>query len=247
MSIYVVTHKELDIKLPNGYKIIAVGDSNLNKYDYKDNTLDNISNKNKNYCELTALYWIYKNIKEDIIGLCHYRRYFMDEHINNIDILPYEDVIKYLIEYDIILPTLHITRYTSIYNEYINEHIKKDIDNTRMIIELYYNEYLYSFDYIMNSNKEYGFNMFISRKDLIDNYCKWLFDILFKLEKITDVSLYDDYQKRMYGFIAERLFTVWIYKNNLKIKELPIRYTEFDNEKILYKKIKKINREPFVL
>ena len=41
-----------------------------------DNTGDNISAKNPNYCELTALYWAWKNLDCEYIGLCHYRRYF---------------------------------------------------------------------------------------------------------------------------------------------------------------------------
>ena len=63
--------------------------------------------------------------------------------------------------------------------------------------------------------------MFIAKKEIFDEYYKWLFDILFELEKRTDVSNYDDYSKRIIGFFAERMMTVWVLKNNLKVKELP--------------------------
>lgn len=243
MAIYVAAHRNIDLKLSDGYKIISVGGYNLDNYDYKDNTLDNISNKNESFCELTALYWIYKNIDEEVVGLSHYRRFFMNDSLENIDILTLDEAEDYLSRYDIILPTLHISSYNSIYEEYVNEHLKTDIDNVRQIIQDNYFDYLESFDYIMNSNKEYGFNMFVSRKKLVDDYCNWLFNILFSLEKITDINKYDSYQKRMYGFIAERLFTVWVYKNKLNVKELPVRYTEFDNEKNLKRKIKKMTRD----
>ena len=42
----------------------------------KDNTGDNISSKNANYCELTGMYWAWKNLDADYIGLAHYRRHF---------------------------------------------------------------------------------------------------------------------------------------------------------------------------
>lgn len=74
--------------------------------------------------------------------------------------------------------------------------------------------------------------MFISRKKVFDDYYKWLFDILFEAEKIIDISNYDNYNKRVYGFLSERLFNVWIEKNkdNLKIKEMPVYNSE---EKII--------------
>lgn len=41
-----------------------------------DNTGDNISFKNKSYCELTTQYWAWKNVEAEYYGFCHYRRYF---------------------------------------------------------------------------------------------------------------------------------------------------------------------------
>lgn len=58
--IYVVTHKDISLKSPENYKIIGVGNNSIINEDFHDNTGDNISSKNKNYCELTALYWLWK-------------------------------------------------------------------------------------------------------------------------------------------------------------------------------------------
>ena len=64
--------------------------------------------------------------------------------------------------------------------------------------------------------------MMICKKSLYDSYCEWLFDILFELEKDTNLEGYNDYQKRIYGFISERLLTVWVLKNNLKVFEMGV-------------------------
>ena len=69
--------------------------------------------------------------------------------------------------------------------------------------------------------------MFISKKEIFNDYYKWLFDILLELENRVDITNYSDYDKRIYGFLSERLFRVWLEKNNnLKIKEMPVYNTE---------------------
>ena len=64
--------------------------------------------------------------------------------------------------------------------------------------------------------------MFISSKKIFDDYYQWLFDILFELENRIDISSYDDYNKRIFGFMSERLFNVWVHHQNLKLKEVPV-------------------------
>lgn len=75
IDIYMITHKSVDY-IPNGITPLFVGDGTNEDSYIRDNIGDNISNKNKNYCELTALYWMWKNSNADILGLCHYRRFF---------------------------------------------------------------------------------------------------------------------------------------------------------------------------
>ncbi len=77
--------------------------------------------------------------------------------------------------------------------------------------------------------------MFIANKNIIDEYCKWLFPILFDLESKMDISKYDSYNQRMFGFVSERLLNVWLYHNNLTIKEYPVYMTEEPN---LFQKVK---------
>ena len=79
--IYIITHKKVSIVEPKwkGYRMLQVGgDFQEQIYKLVDNSRDNISTKNKTFCELTGLYWIWKNCREDsIVGLVHYRRFFV--------------------------------------------------------------------------------------------------------------------------------------------------------------------------
>ena len=90
MGMYVVSHKELKRRFPEKYRTIIVNANRNNvKGDLYDNTGDNISQKNGSYCELTAIYWLWKNSSDKFVGIDHYRRFFMDNKKNNITFLRY--------------------------------------------------------------------------------------------------------------------------------------------------------------
>ena len=88
--------------------------------------------------------------------------------------------------------------------------------------EKYYQDYLNDYEDVLNSKECYWFNMFISRKELADKYFEWLFDILDKAMDEIDFSSYGESQKRILGFLSERLINVYVQKNALKIKEKPL-------------------------
>lgn len=248
MSMYVVSHKNVDLILPKDYHVIAVGndkDKVLNKT-FSDNTGDNIAHKNSSYCELTALYWLWKNSHDEEIGLCHYRRLFMFEELSKNDIIPFSELSELLRKYDIVLPPIYHND-TTVYEHYIADHIKADIDNVGKIIGDMYPNYSESFSHIVNGKNEYGFNIFASNRELMEEYCVWVFDILQRLETITDIINSDSYQKRIFGFLSERLFTTWIYHQKLSIKELPIKNPEHSEEKIYQKKLRKLARSGYTL
>lgn len=248
MSMYVVSHKKVDLTLPEGYHIIAVGndkDQVINKT-FSDDIGDNIAFKNSSYCELTALYWLWKNTQDERLGLCHYRRMFMYEELDNNNIVPFTELEELLKKYDIVLPPIYHNDRT-VYEHYVSDHIKADIDNVGRVIADVYPNYKEAFTHIMNGNNEYGFNIFASNRILMDEYCNWVFDILQRVEFITDITDYDDYQKRIFGFLSERLFTTWIYHKKLSIKELPIKNSEHSEEKIYQKKLRKLARPRYIL
>ena len=231
ITIYVATHKKAEFPKEKIYKPIRVGAA-LNSDDFgyqRDDIGDNISNKNKSFCELTATYWIMKNDKSDIVGLTHYRRYFFKKHKNNKleNVLSKQDIREILKDKDIIVPNSTFIIKHNAEKSWEKTHIKKDYDECRKIIAEKYPDYVEAFEQFSKSRFLYICNMFIARKEIFDEYYKWLFDILFELEKRTDISNYDDYNKRLFGFMSERLFNVWLLKHKeLKIQKMPVYNTD---------------------
>ena len=231
ITIYVATHKKAEFPKEKIYKPIRVG-SALNSDDFgyqRDDIGENISNKNKSFCELTATYWIMKNDKSDIVGLTHYRRYFFKKHKNNKleNVLSEKEIREILKEKDIIVPNSTFIIKHNAEKSWEKTHIKKDYDECRKIIAEKYPDYVEAFEQFSKSRFLYICNMFIARKEIFDEYYKWLFDILFELEKRTDISNYDDYNKRLFGFMSERLFKVWLLKHKeLKIQKMPVYNTD---------------------
>lgn len=188
----------------------------------RDDEGTNISKKNPNYNELTAIYWAWKNLKNvDAIGLVHYRRYFIKGwHFSNLDnVIDEEDVAKLLSKYDVILPKKRHYYIETIYSHYVHSHHKEPLDETRRIIIKLYPSYLSSFDKVMSRRSAHMFNMFIMKKDYFDEYCEWLFNILGDVENSIDINGYSEQEKRVFGYLSEMLMDVWIEKNNIKFIE----------------------------
>lgn len=222
MKLFVVTHKAVQ-GIPNDRTLIGVGaNRSIPNVEIYDNTGDNIADKNPNYCELTALYWMWKNVKgEDYIGLEHYRRFFCKRTVFKSKPLKAERIKKILTKNDIILPRRTKAK-PSIYGNYIFKHIKNDMDVCLEIIKTQMPEYASDVDAAMALKRETVCNMFVMPKPLVDEYSEWLFKVLFEAEKRIDFSNYDDYERRLFGFLSERLFNVWLYHKKLKIYYAPI-------------------------
>ncbi len=236
MKILVCAHKEDYVRSDDLYTPIQVGCDLTDKElgFLKDNTGDNISSKNGSFCELTALYWAWKNLPdEDVIGLAHYRRY-----LNLDDTYPYyissthrdlernresdnKSISEILTQYDVIVAQKS-TLLKSVEKQYIKSHGTQDLQTLKTIISEIYPEYIDSFNTVMRSYEFSPFNMFIAKREFVDDYCKWMFDTLFELEKRVDISKYSSYQRRVFGFIAERLLNVYIHKHQFKVKYCPI-------------------------
>ena len=201
MKIYIATHKAYEMPEDKIYVPIHAGKKIHGNIGYfGDDNGYSISEKNKNYSELTALYWIWKNSKEDYVGLVHYRRYFTNKkgiqtYLNrDIDFIKIneKEIRRTLKKYDIIVPR-KVRVEESIYKNYESSHFIKDLILTKNIIKDKYPKFIKSFDKVLNGNKMNPYNMFITRKEIIDSYCEWLFDILFELERKLDISSYDEF------------------------------------------------------
>lgn len=208
---------------------------------------DNISEKNKSYCELTALYWAWKNIKKiypdlEYIGLNHYRRYFSfgkKSHFAYDIVLPEKEVVnyklnktkleKYLSKYNAIVAKQVIGPYSLEVN-YATAHNSEDLRTVKKIIHEKYPEYDSAvYEVITCGFKFSPANMMIMKWSDFDSYCFWLFDVLFDCEKNINIEYYNPIQKRVFGYIAERLFNVWIYHNLQNVKRITVLF--FNNEK----------------
>ena len=214
-----MTHKKIDPpKLP-GYVPMLVG-SVFHDDDFgflRDDSGDNISEKNKNYSELTGLYWLWKNEREcDALGLCHYRRFFSGK---NGGILETTEASRLLSGSDIIVPKRAMS-HVSVRQQYIGKHHAEDLEALTEAIKKEKPEYLKAYNEVMAGNAIYPCNMFIAKRDVFFAYCDFLFPVLFETERRLDISSYDEYAARVYGFLSERLLLVFIKKEGLKAHEL---------------------------
>lgn len=215
-----------------------------------DDTGDNISIKNPNFCELTAMYWAWKNLKDiDYIGLSHYRRYFLKyssslfrlpiykastlNAIKNV-ILQRNEINKCLSRYDTILPS-SVIRPFNLRTEYSYMLNSFDYKILKVVIKEMYPEYIPAFEEIMYyGNKYSAYNMMIMKWETFNGYCQWLFDILFELEKRCDVRNYKGYYTRIFGYISERLLNVYVLHNKLKTKKYAVGFIT-DNANCVFK------------
>ena len=243
VQIIIATHKKYRMPKDKMYLPLHVGaegkkdaDGNELELGYiKDNVGDNISNLNASFCELTGLYWAWKNLNDGYIGLVHYRRYFGKKASNDPweGVLTYKNVEPYLGKIKVFVPKKRWYIIETLYSHYAHTHYANQLDETRKIIQGRYPEYLNSYDKVIKRRYGYMFNMMIMERNLLDDYCSWLFDILFELKDKIEMPELSVFQGRFYGRVSEIIFNVWIdYKLSIgrikkeEIMELPYIHME---------------------
>ena len=238
--IVVATHKMFEMPKDKMYIPLHVGaegkkDEDGNPIDYgyqKDNTGDNISSLNPQFCELTGLYWAWKNLKADYLGLVHYRRHFKGK---NSEVLKYKELRPLLDRHSIIVPKKRRYYIETLEKHYEHNHHIKELNTAKDILIEKYPDYLGAYEKAMGRTWGYMFNMMILRSDLMDEYCTWIFDILFELSKRLekDSNSLTSFENRFPGRVSERLFNVWLERqletahiSKEDIYEIPFMYME---------------------
>lgn len=231
IKILVATHKKYEMPRYSCYLPLHVGKKGKDSLGYVgDDTGDNISEKNQYYCELTGVYWAWKNLKADYIGLVHYRRQFRGKNKQKttlFDIVLSDIEIKELLkETDIILPKKRNYYIENLYDHYKHTMYIEPLDVTGEIIKEFYPEYYQNFLKLHKRTSAHMFNMFIMKKEYFDKYCEWLFDVLGKLEIRMQGKEYDSFHARFYGRVSELLLDIWVETNNMKYKEVSVMSME---------------------
>lgn len=192
----------------------------------RDDTGDNLSAFNPYYSELTGLYWAWRNLTCDYAGLVHYRRYLAGRQTfvangKRHKILSAEEVTQLLTTADVILPR---PRYyaESLYRHYAQTTYPEPLRITGEIIREKYPTYAAEFEQLKHRRRAHMLNMFVMKKDLLDEYCRWLFDILGELQRRIDVKQYNAFHARLFGRIGELLLDVWLRTKKVKYREVKV-------------------------
>ncbi len=242
-------HNEIFVPIQVG---CALKDMRLPGFIYDNDGGDNISEKNPRYCELTAQYWAWKNADADYVGFFHYRRYLafsegrsfktdawgnvVDTVIDEAAIQKYglteEEIRKTLDECDIVVPQAVDVRHLPIVAQNVRKQYlssgylhEKDLDIMMQVLKEKSPEFVETAEEYLAQAKSRFCNMFVMKKEIFDEYSKWLFEILDECDKRIDYTDYSGEAIRTPGHLAERLFNIYLLqlmkRGIYKIKELP--------------------------
>ena len=234
VTIFTATHIPFSPPADDTYLPLHVGRASAEDLGYLgDDTGDNISLINCFYGELTGLYWIWKNYhSSDYAGLCHYRRYFLnDSH----QIMSKMDYLRIFSSYDIII-SKPVHSEKTYYECYKEAHNINDLLTVGEAIQKLYPEYYPYFEQVLESHFIYSGNLFAASKVLFNQYADWLFTILKASSQQIDTSTYDNYHRRVYGFLSEQLVYVWVKGRDLTYYECEVGFTQEKAETVNLKK-----------
>ncbi|WP_202880049.1 DUF4422 domain-containing protein [Pseudobutyrivibrio xylanivorans] len=248
IKIFVATHKPCQLLEEACYVPIQVGAAGKDPITYeqlgiknrtgaiiRDDCGENISQKNPYYCELTGTYYIWKNVTADVVGLCHYRRFFASKKSLGDDkdafsnVLTQQEIEALMSEYDVIIPKRNKYFIETLYSHYSHTMDGMHLDVAREVMARVFPEDLKYLDAIYSRTNGSMYNMCIMKKECFDDYAQWLFKLLEGVEQRVDVTGLSAFQARLFGRVSEILMNVWILKiqtEGKKVTEVTAAYSE---------------------
>lgn len=232
ISIYTVAHKTFSIPHDGLHQVIGVNGFTADAI-WTDGTGNNIAHLNGLLNELTAVYWVWKNRRNEVVGFCHYRRFFghaIQGYNPYTGLIKSQEILDDLMDHDVLTATAICTYPNTVERQLCNTLPKVLFCEVKRLVEEQLQavcpKYIKAYQDTMQGIVLYPCNMFIMKWELFDGYCSWLFSIFLPIAGKFNVEGYDAYSCRALGFWAERMLTVWIRHNHLKVKELEIISTE---------------------
>ena len=194
-----------------------------------DDTGDNISLKNPRYCELTALWWGWRNLDCDWLGLVHYRRHFAGKDERGI--LSAQEALQLIQTGNVVVAKARNYRIETIASHYMHtfDQDGSQLDALRAGVEAVSPERLSALEEHLNQTRGHMFNMLFMPRAQLDDYCTWLFDVLEVTEKHIDFSELNDFHARCVGRLGERLLDVWLKSEGIEPHELRMKSLERTN------------------
>lgn len=243
----VACHKPATVPTDALYLPVQVGRS-LTETDLglqSDNTGDNISHLNGSYCELTAVYWAWKNLDADALGLSHYRRYFVGTQAgpSGKGVLSAAEARELLARYDVVLPRPRNYVIETIESHYRNGHHGDDLDVLQGVVADLAPEYLEAYRRVFSGRKLSLYNMFLMDRSRFDEFASWLFPILQSVNSQIDYASRTSYQKRTMGYLGERMLNVWVAARARDLKIGTRRVVNTEGEPRLKKAVGLLRRK----
>ncbi len=240
LGVFIAAHKLYDLPTDNSYQPIHVGktSSEVSLPYPGDDTGDNISALNNTSCELTALYWAWKNTQHDAYGLVHYRRYFAGK-----DGTPATGVEMraMLSGVDVVVPRRRHYVVQTVAQHYASAHHGRDLEVVREVLAIHDPAAVPAFDAVMGGRKLVLYNMMLMHSAQFSSYCSWLFPLLEITRAEIPMNNYGPQQARVMGYLGERLLNVWLRKE----PHLRVRYqqvVEIEPQSILVKGTRMVGR-----
>lgn len=242
IKLYVSCHKPFAIPThPLLYPIQVGAAQTKERFDgmLSDAEGENISSLNSQYCELTAQFWAWKNDEADWQGFFHYRRFLYPDikakypyRIENaptlklLQKLGYEEFGSLISQYDLICP-IGEQMYVPVRKHYADApyHHAADLDRMERILYEMHPEYQAAAQMYLNGTVHYFGNLYVFSRRRFEQYCEWLFPMLAEFDRLADFSDYSTQERRVDGYLAERLFGIYLtyarQNEALHVLELP--------------------------